>query len=201
MNGVLGQSYLVPRFKSKAKIWQATFQVGYRGYSQLAYRSGVVRCFAPQTVYMNDPFHVQYGSDRRLDHKPAEGDRGEVRGYYAVCQFINQGSDFEWMTKADMEAHRLRYCKDNETTWVNNYQAMAEKTTMRMLAKRLPVSPQLTQAAVLDEYGERGVLPEGPVDGVEGAAANELADQLSAAEESDRAAQEEEKRERAATGS
>jgi len=53
---------------------------GYRGYIALARRSGDVQSVAAQVVYENDRFSIRYGLNEDLEHVPAEGDRGEIRG-------------------------------------------------------------------------------------------------------------------------
>jgi len=160
--GPLGEAFLVPR------RGECTLQVGYRGFYRLAFNSGRVLAFPQRTVAERDEFRVCYGSAQRLEHVPAAGDRGPAVGYYAVCTLRDGGHDFEYMTRHDAEQHRQRYAawKSEKGPWWTHFDAMAMKSCVRALAKRLPLSPQLAAAAGVDECHEAGqgrtVWPELP---------------------------------------
>lgn len=167
ITGALGQAYLVPRWSGRNKAMEATFQIGYRGFIDLAFRSDQIGAFNAHVVFTKDEFWYRYGTDQKLHHVPVEGDRGVPSHYYAVVQYKRGGSDFEVMTHADMVEHRLRYSpppKDREdrSAWATNFPAMACKTMMRALGKRLPLSVELRKAALMDEYHEQGIPTEPP---------------------------------------
>lgn len=157
LSGPLGQAYLVPRWNSEFGCQMATFQVGYRGFANLAYRSSLVGCFRGVTVFENDEFEITLGTSPKIHHRPAKGERGKPIGYYAVVIYTNGGSDFEYMTHEEVLAHKAKYVKGKAPAWTTAFEAMAQKTPMRRLAKRLPISTQLQEAASLDEYHEEGV--------------------------------------------
>lgn len=163
MSGVLGQAYLVPRWNSKKRCKEATFQIGYRGLSTLAYRSGMVLVLQTRIVYENDDFQVSYGSMPLINHHPYMGpDPGKPVAYYAVAKLKAGGEDFEVMSIEQVQAHRMKYSppSDRQSTWDTNFDEMALKTPLRKLCKRLPLSADVIQAAVADEYGEVLALPE-----------------------------------------
>jgi recombination protein RecT len=167
LSGPLGQAYMVPRWNSKIGMQAATLQVGYRGFHQLAFRSGQVRSFPARVVYEKDVFKVRYGSNQWLEHEPClEAERGPIVAFYAVLNFLKGEPDFEVMSLAQIEAHRDRYCRDKNgkinEVWVSNFEEMGAKTLIRRLAKRAPLSVELVRAAVLDEYGEAGLEQELP---------------------------------------
>src|SRR6266567_377007 len=87
--GPLGQVYLVP-FKR-----QVEFVVGYRGYIDLAYRSGQVKDVAAALVHEGDEFSYQYGTTPKLLHVP-EGPAGEreIEAAYAVARLRTGGTVF-----------------------------------------------------------------------------------------------------------
>ena len=170
LSSPLGHAYLVPYGK------EAVLQIGYRGFMDLAYRSGQVAAMPMRMVHAADRFRVCYGTEDRIEHEPAMGDRGEVTGYYSVLKLRDGGRDFEYMSVAECELHRDRYAanKRSDGPWATHFDAMALKTTLRRLAKRFPVSVELVRAAMIDEYGEAGIrfdapelpaLPAPPVNG------------------------------------
>lgn len=162
LNGVLGQAYLIP-YKIKG-VEEATFQVGYRGLIDLAFRSGKISAFPMRVVYMNEPFEIHYGTRNVLSHSPLPPEsRGEVLGFYSCAIFVSGGCDFEFAFKTEVDEHAQRYSRSfasASSPWQTNYIPMACKTTARKLCKRVPLSPEAQMAALIDEYGERGFLPE-----------------------------------------
>jgi recombination protein RecT len=161
LSGVLGHAYLVPRWNGKAKCHEATFQVGYRGFVSLAFRSGKVRALPMRVVYASDEFDVRYGTDPTLFHQPARGKRGEPVAYYALAQLASGGFDFELLFHDEAVLHRQKYGPKGNSPWETNFEDMALKTCARRLAKRLPLSVESYQAALLDEAGEAGVPVHG----------------------------------------
>ncbi len=160
LTGPLGHCYMVPRWNGKTKCKDATFQVGYRGLIALAFRSGMVSHFNAHEVCANDSFAFAYGTDQYVKHVPSMEDRGPVIAYYATFRTKDGASDFEVMSRKDVEAHRDRYSKKpqfGEWVWETAFDEMAKKTVIRRLAKRAPLSSELIQAAVSDEYGEAAI--------------------------------------------
>lgn len=152
LSSPLGHAWMVPYGN------QATFQIGYKGFFELAFRSGKVSAFPMRTVYTNDTFKVRYGTSQEIIHEPAMRDRGGVLGYYACVYLKDGGRDFEWMSVEDVVEHRKAYVKNNrsDSPWNTAFDAMAMKTCVRMLAKRVPISTELTAASKVDEYQEAG---------------------------------------------
>lgn len=163
LTGPLGHAYMVPRWNNKTKCKEATFQIGYRGFVALAYRSGQVKTFCSHEVRERDEFSYQYGTHPTLSHKPADKDRGDITHVYAVCLQTNGGVDFEVMSIDDVHEHVKQYCdtESDFSPWKTAFVEMAKKTPLRKLAKRVPLSIELTRAAVVDEYQERGLSSDG----------------------------------------
>lgn len=164
LNGVLGQAYLVPRWNGKAGVHEATFQVGYKGLMALAFRSEKVLNIMPHVAHEMDLFYYQLGTSPRIDHKPSAHPRGEATHYYCVVQMVMGGIDFEVMSKPEIESHRAKYApKKGFSPWDSSFDAMALKTVIRRIAKRLPVSVECQNAAAIDEYNEAGVDTQPPM--------------------------------------
>lgn len=152
-NTPLGLAYLIPYGR------EVTFQVGYKGMIRLAYQSGGLSSLFARVVYKNDPFAIHYGTDNKIEHRPLlEGDAGPMIGVYAVM--TREGSaipDFEYMTKAQVDAIRARSPAGRKGPWVSDYDEMAKKTAIRRLLKRAPLSPEkselLAKALEADDAG------------------------------------------------
>lgn len=165
LSGVLGHCYLVPRWNGKKRCLEATFQIGYRGFVALAFRSGQVKSFTLRTVHAEDEFHVQLGSNQRIHHMPKMcGIRGPAVAYYALVKLTTDGEDFEFMSVDEVIAHRMKYSPPKtrndggavQSPWDTNFDEMAMKTVARKLAKRIPLSVDCAEATLLDDAGEAG---------------------------------------------
>ncbi len=150
-DGVLGHSYLVP-YGDKAQL-----QIGYRGFLELARRSGQVASLYAHDVHEGDKYEFELGLEPNLKHIPARTDRGAIVAAYAVVRLKDGGYDFEWMWKEDIDKIRNSAKAKNGGPWKEHYPEMAKKTVIRRLAKRLPLSPEFQRAAVKDEYIDAGV--------------------------------------------
>ena len=158
----LGQAYLVP-YQRSIKVgnqWRKQMEAqlipGYRGYIALARRSGDVQSVAAQVVYENDRFVLQYGLDERLEHVPAEGERGEVKGAYVVFKYKDGSHSFDYMTRADIDKIRSRSKASENGPWVTDYDEMAKKTVIRRHVKLAPLSVEMARAAAAENLAMAG---------------------------------------------
>ena len=163
-NTVLGHAYLVP-FKTKRKdsngnerwVDSVNVIVGYKGFIDLARRSGQIVSIAAHEVCTNDEFELVYGLDERLTHKPALDDRGDIIGFYAVAKLVGGGHAFEFMSLRQVEAIMLAsQSKGKYGPWKENFIEMGRKSVVRRLAKYLPLSIEFQTAAALDGLAEGG---------------------------------------------
>lgn len=151
----LGEAYIVP-YGDKAQ-----FQIGYRGFIQLAMRSGQYKSIGSSPV-RRDEF-VSYDrltGELVLDLKP-ESDEPVV-GYAAKFKLINGFERAEYWTVDEIEKHALRYSKaykyakgkpDKEASclWCTDRDKMALKTVEKaLLAHYGPKSIQMQQALKVD---------------------------------------------------
>jgi recombination protein RecT len=155
--GPLGQAWLIPRYDWKIKGLQASFQVGYKGYIQLAFRSQQIKRFTPRIVYAEDFFERAYGSDEKIVHvpPPAGAERGEPVHYYAMIEYLNGGKDFHDMSKSQVLAHRMRYSpppadREDKSAWATSFDAMALKTCCGFIGRRSPIAVEFHRAASID---------------------------------------------------
>ena len=157
-NTPLGQAYLIP-YKNHGTL-EAQFQIGYKGLSDLAYRSGQVKTIYAEAVYENDEFEYELGLNPKLVHKPAIKDRGDVIYYYAVFKLTNGGEGFTVMSKDDIERHKNRFSKAANagfSPWSTNYDEMAKKTVIKKVLKYAPLSTDIQSQIAQDETIKRDI--------------------------------------------
>jgi recombination protein RecT len=154
--GIMGSCYLIPFFNSKLGKFECTFMPGYRGFLDLARRSGQIKSLVARAVYENDVFEYEYGLQESVTHKPAMDERGELRAVYAVALLKDGGHQFEVMSKREIEAVRQKSQGKNAGPWTDYYDEMARKTVVRKLFKWLPCSVEMQKAVSLDELQEVG---------------------------------------------
>lgn len=154
--GIMGSCYLIPFFNSKLGKYECTFMPGYRGFLDLARRSGQIKSLVARAVYENDVFEYEYGLQESVTHKPAMDERGELRAVYAVALLKDGGHQFEVMSKREIEAVRQKSQGKNAGPWTEYYDEMARKTVVRKLFKWLPCSVEMQKAVSLDELQEIG---------------------------------------------
>ena len=163
--GALGHAYLLPFENRNRGITEVQFIVGYRGMIDLARRSGQILSIEARAVYEADEFRVSLGLNSDLVHVPAwdAQERGSLRFVYAVAKLKDGGTQFEVMSRVEVEKVRAKSRAGNNGPWVDHFEEMAKKTVIRRLFKYLPVSIELAQAVALDEQAEDGRPQDNPL--------------------------------------
>ena len=162
-----GRSYLLPFNRSVKKpdgtwhsIKECQFIIGYKGLVELFFRHEAALSIDMQTVHANDEFDYQYGTEAFLRHKPALKNRGESIGYYAVAMIKGGGSVFYYISKEDALVHGQKHSKTfdkkkeqfyDASPWAKEFDAMALKTALIQLAKKLPLSVEVQRVIQADE--------------------------------------------------
>lgn len=126
--------------------------IDYRGYMELARRSGQVADIYAEVVRDHDVFRQTLGLHRDLVHEPADGDRGDIVAVYAVVRFVNGGFSFVVLDRTQIDARRGRSktATASHSPWKTDEEAMVLKTAIRALAKYLPYSPEIANAEDID---------------------------------------------------
>lgn len=158
--GALGEGYLVPYGN------QCQFIPGYRGLIALARRSGQIISLEAHVVHEKDEFSCALGLDPSLEHKPAweEADPGQLRFVYAVAKLKDGGTQFEVMSRTQVERIRERSKAGKSGPWVTDYEEMARKTVVRRLFKYLPVSVEMANALEIQAASESGDFTAATID-------------------------------------
>lgn len=152
VNTPLGQAYVLP-YQNKG-VLEAQFQIGYKGLIDLAYRSGEVEVIQAHIVYENDKFNVQYGLEPKLEHVPADKNRGEAIKVYAVFKTKSGGYGFEVMSMDDVRTHAAKYSKAYNSSfspWKTNFEEMAKKTVLKRVLKYAPLKSDFVKEIAQDE--------------------------------------------------
>lgn len=135
----LGFAYIVPR-KVKGN-YTAYFQLGYKGWIQLAFRSG-------QFVRLNsrEIYEGEFAGFDPFTGDPVKGNRisDKIVGYMAYLRLVNGFEHYEYMSVDQLKDHAKKYSpgyaydlkngKDS-STWSTNFDAMAKKTVLTKLMK------------------------------------------------------------------
>lgn len=159
LNTPLGQAYIIP-YKRKKKqedgtwteVYEAQFQLGYKGLIDLAYRSGDVEIIQANIVYENDTFEMEYGLNPKLRHIPAKGDRGNPVQAYAIFKTRSGGYGFEADTIENIRNFAMARSKTyNEGPWQTDFEEMCKKTVLKRALKYAPMKTEFVKAVVQDE--------------------------------------------------
>jgi recombination protein RecT len=162
LNSPLQHAWLVPFGK------ECTLMIGYRGYQELARRSGDVRNIEARNVYKGDTFRYQLGSEPKIEHVPSGSAKdADITHAYAIA-FDKNGKPFAFdvLTREEIEAARKVSRAKDDGPWVTWYGEQARKTAVRRLAKYLPLSPDMAAAIELDIRAETGQVNE-PIEGID----------------------------------
>ena len=152
----LGQYYLVPFNDSKRGCKVAQFQLGYKGYIQLAIRSGQykklnVLAIKKGELIKYDPLNEEI--EVNLIEDEEERENAETVGYYAMFEYTNGFRKSIYWSKSKMEKHALKYsagykAKKGYTFWEKDFDGMAYKTMLRQLISKWGIMSIDMQQAV-----------------------------------------------------
>ena len=143
----LGQYYLVPFNDRKLGRKVAQFQLGYKGYIQLAIRSGQYKKLNAMAIKEGeliryDPLNEEI--EVQLIEDDLEREAAPTMGYYAMFEYLNGFRKVIYWSKEKMETHALTYsqgykAKKGYTFWEKGpdaYDQMAIKTLLRQLISK-----------------------------------------------------------------
>lgn len=161
----LGHYYLVP-FNDKEKGKVAQFQIGYKGYIQLAIRSGYYKklnVLAIKEGELNkyDPLNEEI--DVKLIEDEEIREQTPTIGYYAMFEYHNGFRKVLYWSKTKMENHAKQYSQGyrrdiqkgtNYTFWSKDFDGMAYKTMLRQLISKWGIMSIELQTAMEKDMSE-----------------------------------------------
>lgn len=170
----LGFAYLIPFKNNKKGIYEAQFQLGYKGLVQLAIRSGLFAEINCGEVYEGElsDFNRIAGTFKLNGERKSD----KIVGYFAYFRLNNGETEDKcfrkslYMTAEEVQKHALRYSQTygsqydstrNSSKWTTDFDAMAKKTVLKLLLSRYaPMSVEIQTATASDQavIREDGVL-------------------------------------------
>lgn len=152
----LGYAWIIP-YKGKAQ-----FQLGYKGYIQLAQRSGQYQSLNVIEVYEGElrgwnrlTEQFEFDPEGRLSDK--------VIGYVGYFELLNGFKKTVYWTKQEIELHKRKFSK-SDFGWKKDFDAMAKKTVLRnMLSKWGILSVEMQKATVTDENVVKDINENGDI--------------------------------------
>lgn len=162
INQNLGLAYIVP-YKTKQTDGtykqMAQFQLGYKGFLQLAQRSGQFKTINSTDVKEGEivswdrmsgemTFNWIQDSKERLSKKTI--------GYLSYFKLLNGFENSFYMTIEEIEAHAKKYSQTYKQygtgLWKDEFDGMAKKTVTKLnLSKNAPLSIEMQRAVVSDQ--------------------------------------------------
>lgn len=151
----LGFAYIVPFKNSQTKTTEAQFQIGYKGFIQLAQRSGQFKRLVAVPVYKNQLIKKDFINGFEFDWEQEPAKDETPIGYYAYFRLVNDFSAELYMSYSEIQQHASKYSKsyDNKFgVWKNNFDSMALKTVIKLLlSKQAPLSIEMQKAVLSDQ--------------------------------------------------
>ena len=150
INPNLGFAYIVP-YKDTA-----TFQMGYKGYIQLAMRTGQYKTINASVVYEGQIEDVDFVTGEIIRGKKKSD---KVVGYVAYFELINGFSKIVYMSHEEMLHHAMTYSQaykydkksgKKSSVWSTNFEAMGLKTVLKQLISKYGIMSIDMQGAGLE---------------------------------------------------
>lgn len=163
VNPNLGFAYIIP-YNSRVKgengnqdtwVTSAQFQMGYRGFIQLAQRTGQFKTISASPVYEGQLISEDPLKGFEFDWKAKSSDK--VIGYAGYFSLINGFEKTLYMTVEQLEKHGSKYSKtysQSSSKWKTDFDAMALKTVIKLLLSKyapLSVDSPMAKAIVADQ--------------------------------------------------
>lgn len=156
LNQNLGFAYIIPynQKQSDGTFKQvAQFQIGYKGFIQLAQRSGQFKTISASPIYEGQLIEENPLTGFVFDFKQKKSD--VVIGYAAHFSLLNGFEKTLYMTVTELKKHGTRFSqtfKKGFGLWKDDFDSMAQKTVIKLLlSKFAPLSVEMQKAVVTDQ--------------------------------------------------
>ena len=161
LNNNLGYAYIIPfneRQKDGSYLVKAQFQIGYKGFIQLAMRSGQFK-----TIHTTDVKKGEIVSRDRLTGEiefnwiedDEKREKTESIGYVAYFRLLNGYESTLFMSMSELQGHGKKFSqtfKKNFGLWKDDFDSMAKKTVLKLLlSKYAPMSIEMQTARDSDQ--------------------------------------------------
>jgi len=160
INNSLGFAWIVPYNTSVQEDGQwvkkviAQFQIGWKGFVQLAQRTGQYKRINVVEVYENQ--FISYNKlTENLNADFTIDGSGKVVGYVAYFQLINGFEKLNFWSTSEVTAHGKRFSKTfdkKDSVWQSDFDGMAKKTVLKnTISKWGILSIEMQQAILSDQ--------------------------------------------------
>lgn len=160
----LGMAHVIPFKNKKRGVTEAQFQLGYKGFQQLALRTGQYKHINTTEVRQGE-IVKRNRLTGEIDFNFIEDDAKRLQtpviGYVNYFKLLNGFESTFYMSRDEMEAHAMRYSQTYKSTigyikeqskWTTDFDAMAMKTVIKLnLSKNGVLSVELADAIRADQ--------------------------------------------------
>ena len=148
INNNLGFAYIIPYGK------EAQFQIGYKGFRQLAINSNQYKELDVKPVFEGQLIEDNSFRGFHFDWKQKETDK--IIGYASYFQLLNGFESIYYMSVQDIEKHAKKYSqtyKKGFGNWKDEFEKMAKKTVVKLHLNSgfAPLSIEMQKAQELDQ--------------------------------------------------
>lgn len=153
----IGFAYVLPYKDNKAGVTLAQFQLGYKGFVQLALRSGQFKTLNATDVREGELIDENFVTGELTFKKADKREALPVIGYVAYFKLLNGFEKYLYMTVAEVKAHAMRFSqtfKRGYGLWADKemFDSMAKKTVIKLLiSKYAPLSVEMQSAIKSDQ--------------------------------------------------
>lgn len=158
----LGFTWCVPYGKT------ATFQIGAKGYIQLALRTGQYKFIGSRDVREGEFLGRNFVGDPEIKWLPDdERANKEIIGYMAGLELVNGLKKVIFWTNQEVENHAIRYSQSyrkfkktgnkSDAIWASQFEKMAEKTVLKALISKYGIMSTDMQKAVISDQAKLNI--------------------------------------------
>lgn len=164
INKNFGYAYVIGYKDNRTGIVEAQFQMGARGFKELAQRSGRYKIIHEGDVRQGElkgRNRLTGEFDWEFVEDDAERNKLPVIGYFSYFKLDNGFENTLYMTVEELEAHAMQYskayqydkrAKKSSSPWSTDFAAMAKKTVMKLnISKNGPLDINLQRAVASDQ--------------------------------------------------
>jgi len=156
LNNNLGFAYIVP-YNQKQKDGSykqvAQFQLGYKGFIQLAQRSGQFKTISASPIYEGQIAENNPLTGITFDFKAKKSET--IIGYASYFKLLNGFESTYYMSLEDVKKHGKKFSqtfKKGFGLWADDFDSMAIKTVIKLLlSKYAPLSVDMQRAVISDQ--------------------------------------------------
>ena len=164
INQNLGFAYIIPYGN------EAQFQMGYKGYIQLAMRTGQYQTINAAEVYEGEIIKQnRFTGEYEFGEKTSD----KIVGYIAYFKLVNGFEKYLYMSIEEMQAHARKFSKNykggNEKWGLTDFHSMAIKTVLKRLISKygilsIEMQGQQMVDAITNDGGKMTIKDDGTLE-------------------------------------